>query len=93
MPAPRSVSISLTGSTLGGLLADVRQRERLSLAEAARRAGTSRSTLRCYEDGSVTPGVGVLARIFSAYGYDLRLEIVDRRDACSRSLAPCTEMA
>jgi transcriptional regulator with XRE-family HTH domain len=44
----------------------------LSVAEAARRAGTSRAAIHSYESGQVSPSLATFERIVAYYGYELR---------------------
>ena len=50
-------------------LRDARRRSGLSLRAAAKRAGTSRSTLSAYEHGSRIPSLNSLSRILEALGF------------------------
>lgn len=46
---------------------------RLSIAETARRAGTSRAAIHSYESGHVSPTLVTAVRILSVYGCSLRV--------------------
>lgn len=71
MPIPRTWA-----PLAASILADSRSRAGLTLTEAARRTGTSRSALRRYESGEMSPSVAVLARIVAAYGQELYIEVL-----------------
>lgn len=45
----------------------------LSIAETARRAGTSRAAIHSYECGHVSPTLVTAARILAVYGHSLRV--------------------
>ncbi len=45
----------------------------LSIAETARRAGTSRAAIHSYESGQVSPTLVTASRILSVYGCSLRV--------------------
>ena len=50
-------------------LRDARQRSGLSLRAAAKRAGTSHSTLSAYEHGGRMPSLNTLSRILEALDF------------------------
>lgn len=49
----------------------------LSIAETARRAGTSRAAIHSYESGHVSPTLVTAERILSVYGYSLGVAATD----------------
>lgn len=55
----------------------------LSLAELAKRAGTSAATLHAYEHGRVQPRIDTLQRVLRAAGAGLELKLVLAGDAGS----------
>lgn len=80
------------------LIADARQRSRLTLRALAARAGTSHSTLAAYESGRKSPNVATLDRILSAAGFAVDVELHRRHrgaDGFSRGdeLAAVLELA
>lgn len=56
------------------LLRSARVRAGLTVAELARRSGTSRTTLSAYENGRKAPTATTLLRILGAAGFDLTIE-------------------
>lgn len=62
----------------GSLLAVARKEAGLSIAEVARRAGTSRPTVSAYEHGRVSPTLDTTARIMQATGHQLVIEPIPR---------------
>jgi transcriptional regulator with XRE-family HTH domain len=58
-----------------GTVRTARRRAGLSLRQLARSARTSHSTLSAYESGKKVPSLATLARIVSAAGFALDLEL------------------
>jgi transcriptional regulator with XRE-family HTH domain len=63
------------------LITDARRRARLSKAELARRAGTSRETVSAYEHGAKSPNLSTFERLLEAAGFALALRPVVRFEA------------
>ncbi len=62
-----------TRPSLAEQLRIARRSAGLSIAETARRAGTSRAAIHSYESGQVSPTLVTAARILAVYGYSLRV--------------------
>lgn len=75
------------------LLIAARTREGLSQADLARRAGIPRSVLNVYERGKREPGVGALAAILAAAGYELTLSPLIDLEWNARIFADVLELA
>ena len=60
------------------LIRSWRNREELTQAELAARLGVDQSYISSYESGRRSPGIGVLDRIASALGAELRVELEPR---------------
>ncbi|MGH9055277.1 MAG: helix-turn-helix transcriptional regulator [Acidimicrobiales bacterium] len=57
--------------SLDGALRGARKEAGLSIAEAARRAGTSRAAIHAYESGRISPSLVTASRILAVYGFEL----------------------
>jgi transcriptional regulator with XRE-family HTH domain len=63
----------LAQPSLGEQMRAARRSAGLSIAETARRAGTSRAAIHSYECGQVSPTLVTAARILSVYGCSLQV--------------------
>jgi len=68
-------------ATLSEIIKERRTRANLTLAEAARRAGTSSATFSRYENGWDRFEVRTLAKLASALGCDLKIAFTPRQKA------------
>ena len=57
--------------TFSDLLIQARQAKGLSIAETARRAGTSRAAITAYETGRRAPSADTLERVLAALDHEL----------------------
>jgi transcriptional regulator with XRE-family HTH domain len=64
----------------GDLLRSIRERQGLTQADLARRAGTSQPVVSAYEHGRRDPTLGTLGRLVDAAGAQLRVAAVVRSD-------------
>jgi transcriptional regulator with XRE-family HTH domain len=65
---------------LGDRLRLARLRRRMTLAEMAERAGTTRPTLMRFERGDLSGSVGLLARILEVLGLDADIDRIASDD-------------
>jgi len=69
-------------ATLSDTIKEGRKRAKLTLAEAARRAGTSPATFYRYENGWDRFEVRTLTKLASALGCDLKVTFAPRENSC-----------
>lgn len=69
-------------------LRDARRRSGLSQADLGRVAGLPQSAVSRYENGSKTPSVPVLTRLFEAAGFDVTLVLQPRRSPAGSFTGP-----
>jgi transcriptional regulator with XRE-family HTH domain len=66
--------------TAAFLIRDARRLSAIAQEELARLAGTSQSAVARLESGRTSPTVATLERLVGAAGFDLRLELVPKRE-------------
>lgn len=71
---------------LGARLRLARERRRMTSAEAAERAGISRTTLSKLEHGEASVGLSVLVRVLGVLGLDEDLNQIAQDDELGRRL-------
>jgi len=71
----------------GRLVQEARRCAKLSQRELARRAGTSQSVVARIEQGQTSPGAETLARLLRSAGFDLRVDLLPRRQSGNHMLA------
>ena len=76
--APKAVTTTQTTSLSADTLRYARDRARLTLRDAARRAGISHAALSAYERGARTPSLDKLFNILHALGFAVRIELEPR---------------
>lgn len=65
--------MSSTTASEARMFTEAREEAGLSVAEAARRAGTSRAAIHSYENGTVSPTLATALRVLAVYGHELTL--------------------
>jgi len=73
---------------VGSRLREARVAARLTQGEVGRRAGLPQSAVSRYENGSKTPSLPVLERLFEASGLDLALTLTPSRPRTATSVSP-----